>query len=206
VILDKQNEIDLEFIMTDLPKILSSMQMGTARVKDIVLSLRNYARLDESVIKDVDIHEGIDSTLLILNHRIKQGVQVIKNYDVLPLVRCSPSQINQVFTNIITNALDAMFDANSQPMQLGLTTQVLPNQQVQITIRDSGPGMPPDVKAKIFDPFFTTKEVGKGTGLGLGICFKIIQQHQGTVEVHSTLGGGTEFVITLPQEAKSNDS
>ncbi|WP_008307968.1 ATP-binding protein [Leptolyngbya sp. PCC 6406] len=203
-ILDKQDEIDVEFLITDLPKIISSIQTGTVRVKDIVVSLRNYSRLDEAVIKEVDIHEGIDSTLLILNHRLKQGVEVIKDYGVLPLVRCSPSQLNQVFTNIIANALDAMLDANSQPMQLVLTTRPLPDQQVKIVIKDTGPGMNSAIKAKIFDPFFTTKAIGKGTGLGLGICFKIIQQHQGNIQVHSTPGIGTEFVITLPQKLKPN--
>jgi signal transduction histidine kinase len=190
-------------MLTDLPNILSSIQMGTKRVSDIVVSLRNYSRLDESLIKDVDIHEGIDSTLLILSHRLKQGVQVIKNYGVLPLVRCSPSQLNQVFTNIIANALDAMFDTNVQPMQIILTTRTLPNNQVQIVIGDTGPGMPAEIQAKIFDPFFTTKAIGKGTGLGLGICYKIIQQHQGSIKVNSTPESGTEFVITLPQDLES---
>jgi signal transduction histidine kinase len=202
-ILDQQDDIDIDFMLTDLPNILSSIQMGTKRVSDIVVSLRNYSRLDESLIKDVDIHEGIDSTLLILNYRLKQGVQVIKNYGVLPMIRCSPSQLNQVFTNIIANALDAMFDANVQPMKIILTTRTLPNNQVQVVIGDTGPGMPAEIQAKIFDPFFTTKAIGKGTGLGLGICYKIIQQHQGSIKVNSTPESGTEFVITLPQDLES---
>jgi two-component system, NtrC family, sensor kinase len=202
-ILAQQDEMDIEFIQEDIPNILNSLQMGTERVRDIVVSLRNYSRLDESLIKDVDIHEGLDSTLLILNHRIKQGVQIIKNYGDLPLVRCSPSQLNQVFTNIIANALDAMQDAHVQPMQISLTTRSLPNEQVQIIIGDNGSGMPAEVKAKIFDPFFTTKAVGKGTGLGLGICYKIIQQHQGSIVVKSAPNEGTEFFITLPQKLES---
>ncbi|MEL6813876.1 MAG: ATP-binding protein [Cyanobacteria bacterium J06598_3] len=197
-VLEKQDEIDLAFILEDAPKLLDSMKMGTQRVRDIVVSLRNYSRLDESTVKDVDIHEGLDSTLLILNHRMKGRVDVIKDYGDLPQVRCSPSQLNQVFTNIMANALDAMFDANSNPMQLRLTTRVASAERVQIRIRDTGPGMTPELKAKIFDPFFTTKGVGKGTGLGMGICFKIIEQHQGQIDVVSEVGKGSEFIVTLP--------
>ncbi|MEM6840319.1 MAG: ATP-binding protein [Cyanobacteria bacterium P01_C01_bin.120] len=204
-VLEKQDDIELDFMIEDSAKLLKSMKIGTQRVSDIVVSLRNYSRLDEAAIKDVDIHAGLDSTLLILNHRIKNGVDIIKAYGDLPQVRCSPSQLNQVFTNIITNALDAMFDAESDPMQLVLTTRVASSDQVQICIRDTGPGMPSEVKAKMFDPFFTTKAVGKGTGLGMGICFKIIEQHQGQIEVESEVGKGSEFIITLPVElSKSN--
>ncbi|MEM6451412.1 MAG: ATP-binding protein [Cyanobacteria bacterium P01_D01_bin.105] len=203
-VLDKREEVEVEFLVEDTTKILNSMKMGTQRVRDIIVSLRNFSRLDESAIKDVDLCEGLDSTLLILNHRIKSGVKIIKSYDELPLVRCSPAQINQVFTNIIVNALDAMFEADVELKQLEITTRTVSPDHVQVCIQDSGPGMPPEVKSKIFDPFFTTKPVGKGTGLGLGICFKIIQQHQGTIEVHSEPGKGTEFVITLPMFLDSN--
>jgi signal transduction histidine kinase len=200
-VLEKQDEIDLEFLLEDSAKLLESMRFGTQRVGDIVVSLRNYSRLDEAAIKDVDIHEGLDSTLLILNHRIKDGVDVIKDYGDLPPIRCSPSQLNQVFTNIIANALDAMSDANTNPMQLMITTHASSADQVQIRIRDTGPGMTLELQAKIFDPFFTTKAVGKGTGLGMGICFKIIEQHQGQINVVSDVGKGTEVIITLPVSA-----
>lgn len=201
----KEKEIDLEFVLEDSSKLLQSMTTGTQRVRDIVVSLRNYSRLDEAVIKDVDIHEGLDSTLLILNHRLKHGVDVIKDYGALPLVRCSPAQLNQVFTNIVANALDAMFDHDSNPKQLTIATRISESDQVQVSIRDTGPGMTPEVKAKIFNPFFTTKEVGKGTGLGLGICFKIVEHHQGRIEVNSQVGEGTEFLITLPIAALPAD-
>ncbi|MEL7354816.1 MAG: ATP-binding protein [Cyanobacteria bacterium J06560_5] len=194
--------IEVDFLLEDSAKILDSMKMGTQRVRDIIVSLRNFSRLDEATIKDVDLCEGIDSTLLILNHRIKQGVKVITDYGSLPLVTCSPAQLNQVFTNIIANALDAMFEADVTPKELTITTRLLNDEQVQISIRDSGPGMPEAVKARIFDPFFTTKAIGKGTGIGLGICFKIIQQHQGTIVVNSEVGKGTEFLITLPKTAQ----
>ncbi len=205
-ILEKQADIDLPFLLEDTQKTLGSIKMGTQRVRDIVVSLRNYSRLDEAAIKDVDLHEGINNTLLILNHRIKQGVEVIKDYGNLPTVRCSPSQLNQVFTNIIANALDAMFEAASQPKQLTITTCTLPDRKVQISLKDSGPGMSPEIKAKIFDPFFTTKAVGKGTGLGMGICFKIVEQHQGSIAVETAVGHGTEFIITLPLESSTTEA
>ena len=194
----KQREIGMDFLFEDIPKILASMETGTSRVSDIVVSLRSYARLDEATIKNVDIHEGIESTLLILNHRIKHDVEVIKDYGTLPLVRCSPSQLNQVFTNIITNALDAMFDGSSVTKQLIIKTRTVNSDQIQLSLQDTGPGISPEVKPKIFDPFFTTKPVGEGTGLGLGICFKIVEQHRGTIDVETAVGRGTTFVITLP--------
>ncbi|NEO84483.1 MAG: HAMP domain-containing protein [Spirulina sp. SIO3F2] len=205
-VLEKQDEIDLEFMTDDLQKLLQSMEVGTKRVRDIVVSLRNYSRLDEAAIKESNIHEGLDNTLLILNHRLKHDVEVITKYYPLPLIRCSPAQINQVFTNIIVNAIDAMEAAKSQLRQLVIETSVTSTGDVQISIRDTGPGMSPEVKAKIFDPFFTTKPVGKGTGLGLGICFKIIEQHRGNLEVLSEVGQGTEFLITLPQDAGSPEN
>ncbi|MBT9311839.1 sensor histidine kinase [Leptothoe kymatousa] len=201
VILQKREEIDFDFLLEDLMKVLTSMNVGTQRVHEIVKSLRNFSRLDEATVKDVDIHEGLDSTLLILNHRLKYDVTVVKDYGNLPLVRCLPAQINQVFTNIISNALDAMFDADCDHKKITIATRKATKNQVEIIIRDSGPGIPANIQAKIFDPFFTTKPVGKGTGLGLGICFKIIQQHQGFINVRSKLGKGTEFAITLPIDA-----
>ncbi|MEM6252144.1 MAG: ATP-binding protein [Cyanobacteria bacterium P01_D01_bin.156] len=204
-IVKKRKEVDFDFVLEDLNKVLTSMNVGTQRVHEIVRSLRNFSRLDEATVKDVDIHEGLDSTLLILNHRIKYDVTVIKDYGDLPLVRCLPAQINQVFTNIISNALDAMFDANCSSKRISIITREVDNGHIEIVIRDSGPGIPADIQDKIFDPFFTTKPVGKGTGLGLGICFKIIQQHQGAINVRSKLGKGTEFLIALPINALSDE-
>ncbi len=200
-VIQKQEEIDFDFLLKDLDKLLGSMNLGAERVHAIVQSLRNFSRLDEATVKDVNIHEGIDSTLLILNHRIKHDVKVVKKYGDLPLVRCFPAQLNQVFTNIIVNALDAMFEADCEHKKLKIITRMLSKRQVQIIICDSGPGIPRHIRKKIFDPFFTTKPVGKGTGLGLGICFRIIQQHQGIIQVRSKVGKGTEFVITLPIDA-----
>lgn len=204
-IIEKEEDLDIEFILEDLTKLMTSMKMGTQRVCDIVVSLRNFSRLDEAAIKDVDLCEGLDSTLLILNHRIKQGVKIVKDYSSLPPVKCAPAQLNQVFTNIIANALDALFETKTEPKQITIATCVSKSDTVQVRIKDNGPGMPPAVKAKIFDPFFTTKAVGKGTGLGLGICFKIIEQHQGTIEVISEVGQGTEFLITLPTDTSLSE-
>lgn len=204
-VLEKQEEIELDFVLGDLKKLLNSMRVGAQRVNSIVLSLRNFSRLDEANVKDVNIHEGIDSTLLILNHRIKHYVDVVKHYGDLPPVRCFPAQLNQVFTNIIANALDAMFDSDCDPKKLTITTRAIAPSHVQISIRDSGPGISPQVRTKIFDPFFTTKAVGKGTGLGLGICFKIIQQHQGHIDVRSIIDQGAEFLITLPTDVLPAD-
>ncbi|MFK8186232.1 MAG: response regulator [Phormidesmis sp.] len=148
-VLEKREEVEVEFLVKDITKILSSMDTGTQRVRDIIVSLRNFSRLDESAIKDVDLCEGLDSTLLILNHRIKEGVTILKDYHPLPLVRCSPAQINQVFTNIIINALDAIFEADAETKQIEISTRTLPSEYVQVCIKDNGPGIPPDVESKI---------------------------------------------------------
>ncbi|MEM6254235.1 MAG: ATP-binding protein [Cyanobacteria bacterium P01_D01_bin.156] len=201
-VLEKQADIDLDFVSKDLGNVLSSLKLGTQRLRDIVSSLRNYSRLDEAAIKEFDIHEGINSTLLILNHRIKHGVEVIKDFSSLPMIQGSPAQLNQVFTNILANALDAMFEADCQAKQLIIKTQQLDAKHIQISFRDNGPGIPPEIQTKIFDPFFTTKAIGKGTGLGLGICFKIIEQHHGKIEIKSKPGDGTTFLITLPKDVQ----
>ncbi|MFE1747921.1 ATP-binding protein [Coleofasciculus sp. H7-2] len=197
---------DLEFVANDLPKILSSMKMGTDRIRQIVLSLRNFSRLDEAEMKPVDIHEGIDSTLLILNHRLKRGIEVIKQYGDLPLVECYPAQLNQVFMNILSNAIDALLDQNQQPSpQILIQTEIETENtgSVRVRIGDNGPGIPPDIQNKLFDPFFTTKPAGKGTGLGLAICAQIMEKHQGKIEVNSQMGRGTEFALVLPSKHPS---
>ncbi|MGD1712546.1 sensor histidine kinase [Dapis sp. BLCC M172] len=195
---DLMDEIDIDYIISDLPQIISSMQMGTDRIKNIVVSLRNFSRLDESQVKSVDLHEGIDNTLLILSHKLIQGVEILKNYGDLPLVECYPAQLNQVFMNIIANAIDAMLESDIQPKQIVIQTEKVAEDRVFVKIRDNGPGIPTEVKDKIFDPFFTTKPVGKGTGLGLSISYQIIEKHQGKIEVISQPGKGTEFAIALP--------
>jgi len=202
-------DIELDYIVDDLPKMIASMQMGTDRIKNIVLSLRNFSRLDEAEVKAADLHEGIDNTLLILNHRLKGGIEIIKNYGDLPLVQCYPAQLNQVFMNIIANAIDAMLESDSQPKQVVIQTEMVAENRVMVKIRDNGPGIPQSIRDKIFDPFFTTKPVGKGTGLGLSISYQIIEKHGGKMEVISSPGKGTEFAIALPihrEESSAGDN
>ncbi|MBD1997792.1 HAMP domain-containing protein [Leptolyngbya sp. FACHB-541] len=209
-------EIDLEFLQQDLPKILNSMKLGTGRIRQIVLSLRNFSRMDESEFKAVDIHEGIDSTLLILQHRFKaksehSRIELIKNYGSLPLVECFAGQLNQVFMNVLVNALDALEESiqrtheevKSQPSQITIRTSVLSEEWVEVAIADNGSGMPEAVRQRIFDPFFTTKPFGKGTGMGMSISYQIVtEKHGGKLECYSTPGQGTEFVIQIPLQQK----
>lgn len=215
----QMDSIDLEFVKQDLPQLLESMQVGIDRIMGIVRSLRTFSRLDEADIKTVDLHDGLDSTLMILSNRIKQddtsdGVAIVKCYGDLPRVECYPGQLNQVFMNILTNALDAIEDENSQrlaqgrsplPGQVTISTWMTEAQTVHIGILDNGPGMPDSVQQRLFDPFFTTKPIGRGTGLGMSISYRIItERHRGTLTCTSTLGQGTEFVITIPlQQSRS---
>ncbi|PAX59747.1 ATP-binding protein [Brunnivagina elsteri] len=204
--------IDLNFVLEDLPKLINSMQVGTERIREIVLSLRNFSRLDEAEIKAVDIHEGIDSTLMILNHRIKgtaisPPIRVIKSYGNLPTIECYSGQLNQVFMNILANAIDELeknIHNHPEPI-INIKTTVINNQEnqqneyVQISISDNGSGMTEEIRSRIFDPFFTTKPVGKGTGMGMSICDRIIREtHQGKLYCNSQLGKGTEFMIEIP--------
>ncbi|MBD1878258.1 PAS domain S-box protein [Coleofasciculus sp. FACHB-T130] len=192
-------KIDLEFIAQDLPKMLSSMKIGTQRIRELVLSLRNFSRLDEAEMKAVDLHEGMDNTLLILNNRLKKEINVIKHYGKLPLVECYPAQLNQVFMNILSNAIDALLaQKEREDKQIVISSQVLGKNQIIVRIRDNGSGIPQPILEKIFDPFFTTKDVGKGTGLGLSISYQIMEKHHGKIMVSSQMNEGTEFAIYLP--------
>ncbi|HEY9710050.1 MAG TPA: ATP-binding protein [Oculatellaceae cyanobacterium] len=210
---DKIEEIDLDFLREDLPKTLSSMKMGSERISELVLRLRNFSRLDDAQMKPVNIHEGIDSTLLILRDRLKEksghpAIEIVKEYGNLPLVECYAGQLNQVFMNILSNAIDALHQHNSDgsqevmenhPPSITIRTQVLDSDRVGISIKDNGPGMAQSVKGKIFDPFFTTKEVGKGTGLGLSISYQIVtEKHDGQLQCISAPGQGAEFLLEIP--------
>ncbi|MBD1870482.1 GAF domain-containing sensor histidine kinase [Cyanobacteria bacterium FACHB-471] len=223
-------QIDLDFLSEDLPKILASMKVGADRIRQIVLSLRNFSRLDEAEKKAVDLHQGIDNTLMILQHRLKPaldhpGVEVIKTYGNIPLVECYAGQLNQVFMNILSNAVDALEHANSSAApsdpesisdqeavkgqtskgQISISTRFTHRGKfskqpcVIIRITDNGPGISPAAKEKLFDPFFTTKPVGKGTGLGLSISYQIVvERHGGVLKCFSEPGQGTEFWIEIP--------
>jgi predicted ATPase/signal transduction histidine kinase len=210
---EKAEEIDIDFLIKDLPKILDSMKVGSSRIRNIVLGLRNFSRVDEYEMKTVDIHEGIDNTLMILQHRLKEKsnfpkIEVIKEYGNFPKVICYPGQLNQVFMNILSNAIDALEEsfAIGDPSfhkigQIHIFTEVTDSNTAIIRIVDNGSGMTKTVQQKIFDPFFTTKSVGSGTGLGLSISYQIIvDKHKGSLTCDSTLGKGTEFVIEIPMQ------
>ncbi len=202
-IMEQSDEIDIEFLAEDLPKVLASMRIGADRIREIVLSLRNFSRLDQADSKPVNIHEGIDSTLLILQHRFKVAahteVQIIKQYSDLPLVECYPGQLNQVLMNILSNALDALEEQETPSPTIQITTQQTSANRVNISIGDNGAGMSPEVRQRIFDPFFTTKTVGKGTGMGMSISYQIIvEKHHGQIWCKSTIGQGTTFEIEIP--------
>lgn len=206
-------DIDLDFVRDDLPKTLNSMQIGSDRIREIVLSLRNFSRLDEAEIKAVDIHNGIDSTLVILNHRLaanseRPQIQVIKNYAPLPKVECFAGLLNQVFMNILANAIDALDEKSRQQTvqerqddlgQIAISTAFVGEDGIEIAIADNGLGISPEIKSQIFDPFFTTKAIGKGTGMGMSISYKIIvERHGGSLGCSSTIGQGTTFTIQIP--------
>ncbi len=208
---DHIEEIDLDFLRTDLPRLLQSMTVGTQRIRDLVLSLRNFSRLDESGTKAVDIHEGVESTLLILHNRFKAKAGTVeftieKDYGDLPLVECYPSQLNQVLMNVLSNSLDALDEAIArqllppdQPPQIRIQTNRIDGDRIRIGITDNGPGIDEALQGKIFDAFFTTKPINKGTGLGLSISYQIIvDKHQGSLRCYSTPGQGTTIEIELP--------
>ncbi|BAY28177.1 multi-sensor signal transduction histidine kinase [Nostoc carneum NIES-2107] len=211
-ILDHESEIDLEYSIEDLPKMLDSMTMACDRLKNISTSLRTFSRADKDYKVPFNIHEGIDSTILILKHRLKANeqrpaIEVITNYGNLPPIECFPGQLNQVFMNILANGIDALEESNhgrnleeikAHPNRINVTTLV-ENNLVKIIIADNGKGMSAEIRQKIFDHLFTTKAVGKGTGLGLAIAKQIVEErHGGELKCHSDVGEGTEFIIEIP--------
>jgi two-component system NtrC family sensor kinase len=221
--------IELDYLLEDLPKVFNSMQQGAERVRDIVLSLRNFCRLDEAEMKQVNIHDGINNTIMLLQSQLKgkpgqEAIAIHKEYSDLPLVQCYPGQLNQVFMNILVNAIYALVEwnkhenidkkslnnsqtaekndslANSRQMPaIRISTELIEGKKVIIRIYDNGPGMTEDIRKRLFDPFFTTKPVGQGTGLGLSISYEIVvNQHGGELKCLSELGKGTEFAIKIP--------
>jgi signal transduction histidine kinase len=221
-IAETTEDIELDYLEEDFPKILKSMHGGADRIRSIILSLRNFSRLDESEIKKVDIHEGLESALLILQHRLENkgenpkqptgGIEVIKDYEKLPLVKCYAGQLNQVFMNILSNAIDALEmayvasqtgDSTAISSRLPrpiiqIRTRVVDNSRVEISIADNGQGMTEAVRSKLFDPFFTTKPIGKGTGLGLSVSYSIVEKHGGQLRCISEPGKGSELIVEIP--------
>ncbi|MEM8637917.1 MAG: ATP-binding protein [Cyanobacteria bacterium P01_G01_bin.54] len=210
---DEIEAIDLEFLAEDLPKLLNSMQVGAGRISEIVRSLRTFTRADGEDFKAAYLQDGLESTLLILQHRLKANaeqseVQIVQNYVDLPRIDCHPGKLNQVFMNLLGNAIDALRETETQhpsqgaeqpSHQITIQATVLGKDWLQIRIQDNGPGIPTTICNKLFDPFFTTKPVGQGTGLGLAISYQIIvEQHQGRLWCESEPGAGAAFVIELP--------
>ena len=213
IVQEKIKYVDLDFIISDLPKILTSMKNGAERIFGIVKSLRIFSRHDEAEMKLADIHEGINSTLMILQSRLNakpglSSIQVIKEYGNLPKIECYPGQLNQVFMNILANAIDALEDDNpsesiaaneANPRIIKISTKLLDSEVVEIRISNNGPEITESVMKQLFNPFFTTKPVGKGTGLGLAIGYQIITvRHQGELQCISAPGKGAEFIIKIP--------
>lgn len=203
-LLQQQEEaIELDFLLADLPRILTSMKSGADRIRQIVLSLRNFARLDEAQCKLVDIHEGLESTLLFLHNQFNDEIQVMRNYGQLPLVTCYPQQLNQAIMNILLNAAEALKSWQGQKT-IAIASDFVPATAIQpakvrIIITDSGPGILQSIQSQIFDSFFTTKEIGQGCGLGLTVSYQtIVNQHQGRLECVSEVGLGAEFMIEIP--------
>lgn len=215
----EQDAIDLDFLRDDLLKLFNSMTLGAQRIHQIVKSMRIFSRVDEMDAKAVNIHEGIDSTLMILHHRLKAGpehaaIEVIREYDQLPMIECYAGQLNQVFMNLLSNAIDALEEDNQQrppegsskqPSRIQISTEVVGNDWITIRIADNGPGISENVRARLFDPFFTTKPVGKGTGLGLSISYEIVvEKHGGKLYCQSAPGQGSEFVIEIPMQQQTS--
>lgn len=210
--------VELDFLIEDLPKVLSSMATGAERIRHLVLSLRNFSRRDQTQMQSVNIHDGIESTLLILNNRLKAtsdrpAINLIKEYGELPLVECYPSQLNQVFMNLLGNAIDAVEEVQDELQNsrsdffptIWISTQVSSLNQVTVRIADNGSGITEEAKSQLFDPFFTTKPMGKGTGLGLSISYQIVvEKHKGRLICESNCGQGTEFLIEIPIQQNSD--
>ncbi|MEG3861079.1 trifunctional serine/threonine-protein kinase/ATP-binding protein/sensor histidine kinase [Microcoleus sp. herbarium12] len=215
---DELEELDIDYVREDLPKLIKAMKDGGDRIKSISQSLRTFSRADSDIKQKFNLHDGIDSTLLILRHRLKANenrpaIEVVTEYGNLPEIACFPGQLNQVFMNILGNAIDALDESNqgrsfdqiqAKPNRITIRTTV-EKAGVKIAIADNGKGIPENVKSRIFDHLFTTKSVGKGTGLGLAIARQIVvEKHGGAIEVNSYLGKGTEFAIALPVSAESH--
>lgn len=193
-------EMELDFLMEDLPKVLNSMQKGAKRISEIVVSLRNFSRLDEAEMKEVNVHEGIESTLSMLQYRLS-GIELVKNYSDIPKIECYPGQLNQVFLNILSNAVDVLKNTkNPCPSPcIEICTGLANKKQVEIKISDNGPGIDAKVLPSIFEPFFTTKQVGAGKGLGLSTSYSIVvDKHGGELNCVSTAGNGAIFEILIP--------
>lgn len=188
-----KSEKSLDINIREVTELLNGIEEGASRTTNIVKGLRNFSRLDQDVLKKADVNEGLESTLTLLHSVYKDKIEIVRDFGEIPKIECLPGQINQVFMNILSNAIQAIGEKGTIYIR---TWQ--DKEEVKISIKDTGTGMSEETKKKVFDPFFTTKEVGKGTGLGLSISFGIIEKHHGRIEVNSETGKGSEFIISLP--------
>ena len=195
-----QQQVDIDFIKDEIYQLIKGIEDGAERTAEIVRGLRTFSRLDESELKTVNVHEGIESTIVLIRNNIPHNVQIIKNFNAPPMVECYPGKLNQVFMNIITNGVQAITakPEKDNPESITISTSDAGSGCIEIKIKDSGIGMSEEIKHRIFEPFFTTKDVGEGTGLGMAIVFKIIEKHHGKIDINSSPGNGAEFIITLP--------
>ena len=198
-----KKQIDLEFVNNEIESLLTGITDGAKRTAEIIRSLRNFSRLDEDDLKPIDVNEGLQSTLVLVKNTMPDNLKVVRDFKNLPKVECLPGKINQVFMNLIANAIQAIKSNGQDRAEELLTISTwYEEDNVKISIQDSGTGMTEEVKHKMFEPFFTTKDIGEGTGLGLSIVFSIIEKHKGHIDVLSEVGQGTEFIITLPVNTK----
>ncbi|MCB0784048.1 MAG: GHKL domain-containing protein, partial [Flavobacteriales bacterium] len=195
-VLSLEKELDIDISIEELAEIIGSIAEGADRTAEIVRGLRNFSRLDEDDLKAADLNEGIRSTITVLGPQLRDQVELVMDLGELPKVECYAGKLNQVFMNILTNAVQALGDRTDG--RIVVRSKVLDGDSVEIRFRDNGPGMPDHVRSRIFEPFYTTKEVGEGTGLGLSIAYNIVDKHHGTIQVESSVGMGTEFKIILP--------
>jgi signal transduction histidine kinase len=192
-----KQEVDLNYLEKEIEMLLSGIEDGAKRTAEIVAGLRNFSRLDESEVKETNINEGVESTLALLKHTISKGTQIILELDEIPLIECLPGKLNQVFMNVLSNAIYALNQKKNENEKKLVIKSYVAGENICLSFEDTGIGMTPEVKAKIFDPFFTTKDVGEGTGLGMSIVFKIIESHHAKMEINSSYGIGTKVLIIL---------
>jgi signal transduction histidine kinase len=188
-----KEKVEYKEAIRETNKLIESIKNGTKRTTEIVRGLRTFSRLDEDILKIADIHDGLDSTLILLHNKYKNRIEVVKNYGDIPQIECYPGQLNQVFMNLLSNAVDAIDDKGIITISTSISDSF-----ITVSIKDTGQGIPENIREKIFDPFYTTKGVGKGTGLGLSISQSIIEKHKGNIILKSETGIGTEFIISIP--------
>jgi signal transduction histidine kinase len=201
-----KDEIDVSYVQSEIENLIAGIEEGAERTAEIVRGLRTFSRIDEASLKTVNVHDGILSTIVLLKNTIPYYIKVVKEFNAEGVIECFPGKLNQVFMNIITNAIQAIKQKPVKEDELiTIATRDTAEGCIEISIKDSGPGMDEATKHRIFEPFFTTKDVGEGTGLGMAIVFKIIQKHFGKINIHSSPGNGAEFIITLPHKYKGDD-